>query len=72
MSTTTAQPATTPIPVQLSETEFEVFLLPHLSMPRRGSKCKLGYYRIFNLIVWLLYTPTVSPLLTPVSSRNAL
>ncbi len=25
-------------------------------MPKRGPKCKLGYYRIFTLIAWLLYT----------------
>jgi transposase len=56
MSTTAPKPATTPIPVQLSEPEFEAFILPHLSMPKRGPKCKLGYYRVFNLIVWLLYT----------------
>jgi transposase len=56
MSTTTAPPATTPIPVQLSEPEFEAFILPHLSMPKRGPKCKLGYYRVFNLILWVLYT----------------
>jgi len=56
MSTTAPTPATTPIPVQLSEPEFETFILPHLSMPKRGPKCKLGYYRVFNLIVWLLYT----------------
>src|SRR3989441_6698329 len=56
MSTTAAKPATTPIPVQLSATEFATFILPHLSMPKRGPKCKLGYYRVFNLIVWVLYT----------------
>jgi transposase len=56
MSTTAPKPATTPIPVQLSEPEFETFILPHLSMPKRGPKCKLGYYRVFNLILWLLYT----------------
>jgi transposase len=56
MSTTAPTPATTPIPVQLSEPEFEAFILPHLSMPKRGPKCKLGYYRVFNLILWLLYT----------------
>ena len=56
MSTTAPQPATTPIPVQLSAPEFEAFLLPHLSMPKRGPKCKLGYYRVFNLILWVLYT----------------
>ena len=56
MSTTAPKPATTPIPVQLSESEFEAFILPHLSMPKRGPKCKLGYYRVFNLILWVLYT----------------
>ena len=56
MSTTAAQPATTPIPVQLSANEFTAFILPHLSMPKRGPKCKLGYHRVFNLILWVLYT----------------
>jgi transposase len=56
MSTTAQQPVTTPIPVQLSEPEFDAFILPHLSMPKRGPKCKLGYYRVFNLILWVLYT----------------
>src|SRR2546422_2766893 len=56
MSTTTLKPVTTPIPVQLSEPEFSAFILPHLSMPKRGSKCKLGYYRVFNLILRVLYT----------------
>jgi transposase len=56
MSTTAPTPATTPIPVQLSEPEFTAFILPHLSMPKRGPKCKLGYHRVFNLILWVLYT----------------
>src|SRR5262249_26307966 len=56
MNTTAAKPATMPIPVQLCETEFSAFILPHLSMPKRGPKCKLGYYRVFNLILWVLYT----------------
>src|SRR5262245_50174142 len=56
MSTTAPKPVTTPIPVQLSESEFTAFILPHLSMPKRGPKCKLGYYRVFNLILWVLYT----------------
>src|SRR2546430_4766760 len=55
MSTTAPQPATTPIPVQLSAPEFTAFLLPHLSMPKRGPKCQLGYDRVFHLILWLLY-----------------
>src|SRR5437667_7483306 len=56
MSTTAPKPATTPIPVQLSASAFTQFILPHLSMPKRGPKCKLGYHRVFNLIVWVLYT----------------
>ena len=56
MSTTAPQPVTTSIPVQLSKPEFTAFILPHLSMPKRGPKCKLGYYRVFNFILWVLYT----------------
>jgi transposase len=56
MRTTTKHPDVTPIPVQLAETEFNEFIFPHLSMPKRGPKCKLGYHRVFNLILWVLYT----------------
>src|SRR5207245_2387939 len=56
MSIMAEKPATTPIPVQLSDSEFTAFIFPHLSMPKRGPKCKLGYHRVFNLILWGLYT----------------
>lgn len=56
MPTAPAKPTTTPIPVQLSATEFQQFILPHLSMPKRGPRCTLGYHRVFNLILWVLYT----------------
>ena len=56
MSIPAPQPATTPIPVQLSANEFDAFIFPHLSMPKRGPKCKLGYHRVFHLIFWVLYT----------------
>ena len=56
MSTTAKNPEITPIPVQLSESECNEFIFPHLSMPTRGPKCKLGYHHLFNLIVWVLYT----------------
>jgi len=52
----TKSPTTTPIPVQLSAPEFIAFIFPHLSLPMRGPKCKLGYHRVFNLILWVLYT----------------
>ena len=56
MSATAPKPVMTPIPVQVSEPGFATFILPHLSMPKRWPKCKLGYYRVFNLILWILYT----------------
>jgi hypothetical protein len=51
MSTMAKNPEITPIPVQLSETEFTAFIFPHLSMPKRGPRCKIGYHRLFNLIL---------------------
>jgi transposase len=56
MSTTAKNPDSTPIPVQLSEHEFNEFVFPHLSRPKRGPRCKLGYHRLLNLILWVLYT----------------
>ncbi len=56
MSTTAKNPEITPIPVQLSESEFNACIFPHLSMPTRGPTCKLGYHRLCNLILWVLYT----------------
>jgi transposase len=56
MSTTARKPATTPMPVPLSETECTACLLPYLAMPKRGPKGTLGSYRVLNLIVWGLYT----------------
>jgi transposase len=48
------KPVTTPIPVQLSETEFTAFLFPHLAMPQQGPKGTLGSHGVFHLIVWAL------------------
>jgi transposase len=25
-------------------------------MPKRGPRCTLGYHRVFNLILWVVYT----------------
>ena len=50
MSIPAPKPATMLIPVQLFEDELTALLLPHLSMPKRGPKCTLGYQRVFNLI----------------------
>ena len=56
MSPLAKHAATTPIPVQLSEPEFNALIFPHLSRPKRGPKCTLGYHRLFNLGLWVLYT----------------
>ena len=46
----------TTIPEQLSEEEFTKFILPRLTLPKRGPKCKIGYHAVFNYILWVLYT----------------
>jgi len=56
MPITSAKPTTTPIPVQLSASAFTQFILPHLSMPKRGPQGTRGSHRVFNLIVWVLDT----------------
>jgi transposase len=56
MSTIAKYPALTPIPVPLSEPEFNEFIFPHLAMPPRGPTCKIGDHRLFTRIFWVLYT----------------
>ena len=53
---TATKPDSSPIPVQLSTAEFEQFILPHLSLPKRGPQCKIGYHKPFNYILKVLYT----------------
>lgn len=42
--------------MQLSAAEFEQFILPQLSLPKRGPACKIGYHKPFNYILKVLYT----------------
>ena len=44
------------IPTKLKEEEFNEYVLPHLTMPKRGPKGKIGYWLVFNLILRVLYT----------------
>jgi transposase len=53
---TASKPDYNVIPVQLSAAEFEEFILPHLSLPKRGPPCKVGYHKPFNYILKVLYT----------------
>jgi len=43
------------IPVQVSKAEFEQFIFPQLSLPKRGPRCKRGYHKPFNYILKVLY-----------------
>ena len=43
------------LPTQLGLAQFEQFVLPHLSIGRRGPAPKLGLHKIFNYILRLLY-----------------
>jgi transposase len=44
------------IPTEINEEEFNKFILPYLTLPKRGPKCKIGYRAVFNFIIWVLYT----------------
>jgi len=44
------------IPGQLNAQEFAEFILPHLSLPKRGPQCKIGYHKPFNYILKILYS----------------
>lgn len=50
------KPGSTTIPVQFSAPEFSAFILPHLSRPKRGPQCKIGYHKLFNYLLKVLYT----------------
>ena len=43
------------IPTQLELAEFEQFVLPHLSIGRRGPAPKLSLYKILNYVLKILY-----------------
>jgi transposase len=44
------------IPVKLSETEFKKYIEPHLSKAKRGYVSKIPLYKIFNYILYVLYS----------------
>ncbi len=44
------------IPTFLLEEEFDLFVLPHLSIGSRGPKIKIPLYKIFNYLLYLLHT----------------
>ena len=44
------------IPVNLTQSQFECYVLPHLTTARRGYVSKIPLYKIFNYILYFLHT----------------
>jgi transposase len=44
------------IPIQLTENQFNEFILEHLSKGSRGPKCHIPLYKVFNYILKIIYT----------------
>ena len=44
------------IPTDLTEDEFNEFILPHLTRGSRGPPAQVPYYRLFNYILKLMHT----------------
>jgi transposase len=44
------------IPVQLTLSQFNEFILKHLPKPKRGPSCKISFFKIFNYILKFLHT----------------
>ena len=42
------------IPKQVSRKDFNKYINPHLSKPKKGPKPKLSYYKIFNYILFFI------------------
>ncbi len=58
MAKSIKKPKYTKIPTSVTKKEFDEFFLPHLSMPSRGPKCKIGYWKVWCYILKVLYTGT--------------
>jgi transposase len=44
------------IPISLTEKQFEEHVGPFLSKAKRGFVCKVALYKVFNYILYRLYT----------------
>lgn len=44
------------LPKKVTESEFQEFFLPHLSLPQRGFISKIPLFKIFNYILYHLHT----------------
>ena len=44
------------IPTELSESDFNEFIFPHLTGGHRGPKPKISYFKMFNYFLYLMHT----------------
>ena len=44
------------IPTEVTEKQFEKYILPHLTTAKRGYVCKIPLYKVFNYILYRLHT----------------
>jgi len=44
------------IPTSLTEKQFEQHIRPYISTAKRGYECKIPLYKVFNYILYRLYT----------------
>ena len=44
------------IPTSLTQNQFDEYVLPHLSVAKRGLVCKIPLYKVFNYILYRLHT----------------
>ncbi len=44
------------IPVSVTQEQFEQYIRPTLSVAKRGYKCRIPLYKVFNYILYRLHT----------------
>ena len=44
------------IPTELSQSDFNEFVFPHITSGRRGPKPKISYFKMFNYFLYLMHT----------------
>ena len=44
------------IPTELSQSDFNEFIFPHITGGRRGPKPKISYFKMFNYFLYLMHT----------------
>lgn len=44
------------IPTELTESDFNEFIFPHITVGRRGPKPKVSYFKMFNYFLYLMHT----------------